>query len=121
MHSLGESMPGTWDQPKQLRGGVKEIQDLRDEEEQQCLTEMAQDTHHGKCHASKIAISVPHKHTRWVPGWGGGGTVVSRKRGMGGTDCSPVVFEQGEGHSYEGDDKVERKGMLTALRTTQFH
>lgn len=60
-------MSGTWNHSKQLRYRVQEVEDLGDEEEQQCLAEMSQDTYHSECHASKIAEGVTHKHTRWVP------------------------------------------------------
>lgn len=74
-------MPRAGDHPEQLGGGVKEVEDLRNEEQQQSLAEVAQDPNHSKYHASKIAECVAHKHTRGVPeGWGKRG-----HRGEGGT------------------------------------
>ena len=55
---------------KQLRDRVNEVDDLGNEEEQHCLTEVAQDSHHGKSHAWEIAERIAHKQSRWVPSQG---------------------------------------------------
>jgi len=63
---LGQPVTRTWHKVEQLRRGVQEIQDLRQEEEQQRLAEVAQDSNHGESHAGKVAVGVPNKHLRWI-------------------------------------------------------
>lgn len=60
--SPGESVSGAGDDMKKLRQGVDKVDHLRDEEEQHHLAEVSQDANHSKCHPSKIAESVSHKH-----------------------------------------------------------
>ena len=46
---------------KQLWEGPKEVGYLGQEEEQEGLGEMAENTHHCKCHARKVAVGVADK------------------------------------------------------------
>ena len=84
-------MPRAGHQSKQLGGGVEEIDDLGDEEEQESFAEVAQDPNHSKRHASKIAECVTNEHTRGIPGGRG-------QRG------------KREGHRGEGEEHREGRG-----------
>lgn len=67
-HKLpGEPVSGAGDDMKKLRQGVDKVDHLRDEEQQHHLAEVSQDANHSKCHPSKIAESVSHKHRWGVP------------------------------------------------------
>lgn len=52
---------------KELRQGVDEVYDLRDEEKQHGFAEMAEDPNHSECHPCKVTERVPYKHGRRVP------------------------------------------------------
>lgn len=54
---------------KQLRKRVNEVDDLRDEEQQHGLAEMAEDSNHCKRHSSKITECVSYKYRGGVPVW----------------------------------------------------
>lgn len=61
-------MSGTRNEAEELRDGIQEVEDLRDEEEEDGLAEVAEDAYDGKGHAGEVAEGVPHKYTRWEPG-----------------------------------------------------
>ena len=67
MASLWESVPGAGDHVEELRDGVQEVEYLRYEEEEKSLAKVAQDPYHSKRHPSKVAESVTHKYTGWIP------------------------------------------------------
>ena len=54
-------------QSENLRQGVEEVDNLRNEEQQQSLAEVSQDPHDRKRHPSEITVSVAHKDLRWIP------------------------------------------------------
>ncbi len=60
-------MSGTGNNVKQLRQRVNEVDDLREEEKQHGLTEVAEYPNHCKRHSSKVTESVSHKHRGRVP------------------------------------------------------
>lgn len=51
---------------EQLRHRIQKIEYLRDEEEQQCFAEMAQDANHRERHAGQIAEGVADKYPGWI-------------------------------------------------------
>lgn len=61
-------MSGTWHKVEQLRHGIEEVQDLWQEEEQQCFTKVAKDSNHCKCHPGEIVEGVADEYSGWVPG-----------------------------------------------------
>lgn len=63
----GEPVSGAGDDMKKLRQGVDKVDHLGDEEQQHHLAEVSQDADHSKCHPSKVAEGVSHKHRRGVP------------------------------------------------------
>lgn len=64
---LGHSMPRTRDDVEQLGQGVYEIEYLRDEEEEEGFTEMAQYSDHCKRHAGEVAECVSDEYFCRVP------------------------------------------------------
>ena len=72
VNSLWQSVSWAWDQSEELWCGVDKVEDLRDEEEEHGLAEVAEDGNHRKCHASKVAVCVTNKHSGGVPVGGGG-------------------------------------------------
>ena len=69
---LWQSVAWTWNETEELWDGIEEVEDLRYEEKQHGLAEVAEDTNHSKCHSCEVAERVTHKHTRWVPEEGRG-------------------------------------------------
>ena len=67
---LGQPMSGARDDTEELGYGVEEVENLWNEEEQQGLAEVPEDSYHRKCHASKVAVGVADKHCRGIPGKG---------------------------------------------------
>lgn len=63
----GEPVPRTRHEVEELGYTVQEVEHLRNEKQDHGLAEVAQDAHHRKGHASKIAEGVANKYTRWVP------------------------------------------------------
>ena len=53
---------------EELRHRVHEVGDLRQEEEQHRLAEVAQDADDCERHAGEVAIGVADKRLRWIPG-----------------------------------------------------
>ena len=78
-------MTRTWYQPEKLRGGVDKIENLRDEQEQQGFTEVAQDSDNGKDHAGEVTVRVADENPCRIP----------------------VVSPEGEGDADEGEEKVD--------------
>jgi len=58
---LGQTVPGARNDAEELRDGVEEVENLRDEEEQESLAEVPEDAYHCKRHACKVAVGVAHK------------------------------------------------------------
>ena len=75
VHSLWQSVSRAGDQSEELRDGVHKVEDLRDEEEEHGLAEVAEDGDHCKRHASKVAVRVTNKHSGGIPVGGEGGRV----------------------------------------------
>jgi len=82
-------MSRTVDDPEQLRGGVEEVEDLGDEQQQEGLGEMPQDSDDGEDHAREVAVGVAHEDLRGVP----------------------VVCPEGEGDADEGEEEEEGEEM----------
>ena len=59
-------MAWTRNEVEELRETVAKVDQLRDEEEHDGLTEVTQNTNHGKRHSGKICESVSYKHTGGV-------------------------------------------------------
>ena len=89
-------MPRARDEVEQLRGGVEEVGDLGDQEEEERFAEVAEDTNDGKDHACKVAVSVPNEDFGGVP----------------------VVAPQGEGDAEEGKQEVDGEEMGVSGRAT---
>lgn len=60
-------MPWTRYQAEQLWAGEDEVDDLRNEEEEQGLAEMAEYANDSKCHATEIAESISDECVGRVP------------------------------------------------------
>lgn len=72
---------------EELRGGVDEIKDLRNEEQEQSLAEVSQDANDSEHHPREVAVRVPHEDPRG----------------------EPVVLPQREGDADEREEHVERE------------
>ena len=81
----GETVARTGDQAEELRGGVDEVEDLRDEEEEERFGEVAEDADDGEDHAGEVAVGVSDEDARGVP----------------------VVPPEGERDAEEGEEHVE--------------
>ena len=62
-----KSMPWARNELEELRDREHEIEHLRNEKQEDCFAEPAQDSHHGEGHPGEIAESVANKHPRGVP------------------------------------------------------
>ncbi len=82
-------MAGTGDEAEELRGGVDEVEDLGDEEQEERLGEVAEDADDGEDHAREVAVGVSDEDARGVP----------------------VVAPEREGDADEGKEHVEGKEM----------
>ena len=51
----------------ELREGVEEVEDLRNEKQQQGLAEMAQNPHHRKRHSSEVTVRVANESLGRIP------------------------------------------------------
>mmetsp|Transcript_6929 Transcript_6929/g.16698 ORF Transcript_6929/g.16698 Transcript_6929/m.16698 type:complete len:405 (-) Transcript_6929:244-1458(-) len=71
-----QPVPRAWHKLEELRRRVQEVEDLRREEEEERLAEVAQDASDAEGHASKVSERVANKHLRGVPVEG-----EQRKRG----------------------------------------
>ena len=60
-------MSRTGNEAKELRDGVEEIEDLRHEDEQHRLAEVAEDGDDGERHSGKVAERIANKHARRIP------------------------------------------------------
>ena len=60
---LRQTVAGTVDHSEQLWDGKQKIEDLRDEEKQQCLAEMTQYGDNRKGHPREVAKSVTDEHS----------------------------------------------------------
>ena len=69
---------------EKLRGGVDEIKDLRNEEQEQSLAEVSQDANDSEHHPREVAVRVPYEDAGRVP----------------------IVPPEGEGDANEGEDHV---------------
>lgn len=60
-------MARTGNEVEELGNGVEKVEDLREEEEQECLAVMAEDAHHRERHSGEVAECVAHEHVRRIP------------------------------------------------------
>lgn len=60
-------MPWAGYEMEKLGYGVEEVDDLRYEEEEHGLAEVAQDPDHCEGHAGDVAEGVADKHAGWIP------------------------------------------------------
>lgn len=72
-----------------LRGGIGEVKELWDEEEEEGLGEMAEDRDDGEDHAREVAVGVADEHT----------------------SGKPVVEEKGERDAKPGEEEIEGEEM----------
>lgn len=79
-----ETVARTGDQTEELRGGVDEVEDLWDEEQEEGFREVTADTYDGEDHAGEVAVGVPYEDFGWVP----------------------VVAEESERDADEGEEHV---------------
>lgn len=91
-------MSGTFDEVKQLRHREEEVKDLRDEKQHHRLGKVSDDPHHGKGHASEVAVCIANKDTGRVP----------------------VQRQQSRGHRDERHDDVSREEVRSPAVTGQF-
>ena len=66
-HSPWQPVSGTGHKFEKLGYGVEEVQHLRHKEQHHGFTEVGQNCHYCKCHASEVAECVTHKHLRRIP------------------------------------------------------
>lgn len=52
---------------EELRDGIEEIKNLRDEQQEKCFTEVPVDSYDRKGHPCKITKCIPDKHRGRVP------------------------------------------------------
>jgi hypothetical protein len=60
-------VPWTVDDAEELRSGIDEVEDLRDEQEEEGLGEVPEDADHGKYHSSKVAVRVSYEDLGGIP------------------------------------------------------
>ena len=77
-------MPRARNQVEKLGCRIYEVENLRDEQQEQCLAEVAEDADDGEDHAGKVAVCIADEDTGWVA----------------------VVGEQGEGDAEKGKEEV---------------
>ena len=65
MIEFWQSVPWTVDYTQDLRDRQQEIDQLWDEKEHHRLTEVPEDSSHGKGHSSCVAESVSNEYLRW--------------------------------------------------------
>ena len=82
------------DQAEELGHAVEEVEDLRDQQQDQGLGEVAKDGDHDEDHASKVAVRIAHKHACRV-------FVLHPKR---------------QGDAQEGQEEVEREQVRVGRR-----
>ena len=85
-----QSVSRTGKHLEQLRDGVDEVHNLRQQQYQQRLGEVSVYADHSKGHSGEVAEGVAHKH-------------------LGG---EPVVAEQSQGHAYKGQDHNDREQLV---------
>jgi hypothetical protein len=88
----GKAMPGTRKDLKELRDGVEEVENLWNEQQEECLAEVTMDAHHSEGHTSEITIRIANED------WG----------------REPIELEQPDSHSEKGDDEDEREHLTLA-------
>lgn len=64
-------MPGTGNEPEQLRNGVEEVEHLWDEEQQYGFAEVTEDADDRERHAGQVVERIAHKHLGRISGRGG--------------------------------------------------
>lgn len=84
-----QTMARARDDAEQLRRAVEEVDDLRDEQEQQRLGEVAKDGYDGEDHAGEVTVGVADEDAGWVP----------------------IVVPERERDANEGEEKVEGEEM----------
>jgi len=87
---LGQAVAGAVDYAEDLGHREHEVEDLWQEKEQHRLSEVAQDTNHGKSHACKVAEGITHEDFRG----------------------ELIVLDKRKGHHDKGDYDSEREDVL---------
>jgi hypothetical protein len=88
-----EAMAGTGNDFEELGDGVKEIENLGNEQQEKSFAEVPVDSDHRKGHPREITKGIPDKHRGRVP----------------------IEFQEAKSHSEERDNQDEREDLALPI------
>lgn len=102
-------MPRAREEAKELRRGVKEVGDLRQEEEEHGFGEVTEYASHSEGHTAEVAEGVPDEHCRWIPEELEELEELEEEEQQ--CQNSPIMFEQRGRHKDVGKQKIDGQKM----------